>query len=133
MAYSQNQATSFEMTSHGRDSANKTSKMSHVDSTTLIAGANIDVSNQVGVEGEVGISVNPLNPLNIVATSNNNADLSRMATYFSIDGGATWTTVFIDENQDGHGANDTRFDPNVAFDSDGNVYVIYSLNPTFPR
>ncbi|XIA64140.1 hypothetical protein ACFIOY_35295 [Bradyrhizobium sp. TZ2] len=128
MAYSQDQATPFEMASYGRDSANKTSKMFPVDSTALIAGANINVSNQVGIEAEIGISVNPLNPLNIVATSNNVADLSRMATYFSTDGGTTWTTVFIDENQDGRGVNDTRFDPNVAFDSDGNVYVVYSLN-----
>ena len=119
MAYSQEHATAFEKASYSRDSANEVSKVCPVDSTTLIAGANIDVSNQVGVEGEVGISVNPLNPLNIVATSNNNADLSRMATYFSTDGGTTWTTVFIDETQDRQGADDTRFDPNVAFDSDG--------------
>ncbi|MCK1637153.1 exo-alpha-sialidase [Bradyrhizobium sp. 157] len=127
MAYSQEQVTAFEKARYGQDSANNTSKVFPADSTALIAGANIDVSNQVGVEGEVGISVNPLNPLNIVATSNNNEDLSRMATYFSDDGGTTWTTVFIDENQDGHGAA-IRFDPNVAFDSDGNVYVVYSVN-----
>jgi hypothetical protein len=128
MAYSQEHATTFENASHSRDSANTVSKLFPIDSTALIAGANIDVSNQVGAESEVAISVNPLNPLNIVAASNNNADNShRMATYFSADGGTTWTTVFIDENQDGHGANDTRFDPNVTFDSDGNVYVVYSL------
>ena len=103
MAHSQEQATTFEKASYGRDSASKTCKVFPVDSTDLIAGANIDVSNQRGVEGEVGISVNPLNPLNIVATSNNNADNSRMATYFSIDGGTTWTTVFLDETQDGQG------------------------------
>ena len=39
-----------------------------------------------------------------------------------------WTANFLDENEDGFGANDIRFDPNVAFDSDGNVYVIYSIN-----
>jgi hypothetical protein len=44
-----------------------------------------------------------------------------MATYFSTDGGTTWTTVFIDETQDGQGTNDTRFDPNVAFDSDARL------------
>ena len=86
------------------------------------------MSNSLGVEGEVGIAVNPLNPLNIVAVSNNNDDLTRMATYVSDDGGNTWTTVFIDEIQDGLNTNDTRFDPNVAFDSDGNAYVVYSVN-----
>src|SRR4051812_5725706 len=65
----------------------------------LTTGADVDVSNQVGPQSEVGISVNPLNPLNIVAASNDIADLSHMETYFSTDGGTTWTTVFIDENQ----------------------------------
>jgi hypothetical protein len=128
MAHSQEQATTFEKASHGRDSASKTCKAFPVDSADLIAGANIDVSNQVGVEGEVGISVNPLNPLNIVAASNNPSFPTRMATYFSTDGGTTWTTVFIDDTQDGQGSNVERFDPNVAFDSEGNVYVVYSIN-----
>lgn len=127
MAYSQEHATAFEKACYGRGSAHEVSKVCPIDGTALIAGANIDVSNQVGAESEVAISVNPLNPLNIVAASNNNADGHRMATYFSADGGTTWTAVFIDENQDGHGANDIRFDPNVTFDSDGNVYVVYSL------
>jgi hypothetical protein len=127
MTTSHEHAMAFERATYSLDSANTGSKVCPIDSTALMAGANIDVSKQVGVESEVGISVNPINPLNMVATSNNITDLSRMATYFSADGGTTWTTVFIDENQDGHGANDTRFDPNVTFDSDGNVYVVYSL------
>ena len=99
-----------------------------VDSTALIAGANVNVSNQAGPDSEVGIAVNPQNSLNLVAASNDINDLTRLKTYFSTDGGRTWTTVFIDENQDGMSTTDLRFDPNVAFDSDGSAYVVYSVN-----
>jgi hypothetical protein len=99
----------------------------------LVLGPDINISNQNGAQSEVGIAVDPTNPLNIVAVSNNIADLSRLGTWFSSDGGATWTPNFIDENEDGFGANDSRFDPNVAFDSDGNVYIVYSTTGTGNR
>ncbi|MDH3281396.1 MAG: glycoside hydrolase [Gammaproteobacteria bacterium] len=87
---------------------------------------NVNVSNLAGTQSEVGIAVDPTNPQNLVAVSNNNADISRLGVWFSTDGGLTWTANFLDENEDGLGAGDSRFDPNVAFDSDGNVYVVYS-------
>lgn len=95
--------------------------------------ASVNISNLAGAQSEVGIAVNPTNPLNLVVVSNNIADLSRLGTWFSLNGGATWTPNFLDENTDGFGANDSRFDPNVAFDSDGNVYVIYSTTGTGNR
>ena len=98
-----------------------------------VLGPNVNVSNQAGTQSEVGIAVNPANPLNLVAVANNNSDLSRLGVWFSTDGGGTWTPNFVDENQDGFGAADSRFDPNVAFDSDGNVYVVYSISGTGNR
>ena len=89
---------------------------------------NIDISNQAGAQSETGISINPTNPLNLVSVANDITNLNHLATYFSTNGGATWTTRFIDNTVDGFGAGETRFDPNVAFDSDGNVYVLYSMN-----
>lgn len=88
--------------------------------------ANVNVSNMAGTQSEVGIAVNPANPLNVVAVANDLADLTNLGVWFSTDGGANWTANFIDDTEDGLAATDIRFDPNVAFDSDGNVYVVYS-------
>lgn len=98
-----------------------------------VPGVNINISNIAGAQSEVGIAINPTNQQNLVAVSNNIADLSRLGVWFSADGGLTWTANFIDENEDGFGAGDSRFDPNVAFDSDGNVYVVYSTRGTGNR
>lgn len=96
-----------------------------VGAQPLVLGANVNISNLAGAQSEVGIAVNPTNPLNLVAVSNQIANLSRLAVWFSQNGGTTWTANFITNAQDGFGT-DSRFDPNVAFDSDGNVYVVYS-------
>lgn len=98
-----------------------------------VPGVNVNVSNRNGAQSEIGIAVNPTDTQNIVAVSNNIADLSRLGLWYSTDGGATWTANFLDENEDGFGAGDSRFDPNVAFDSDGNVYVVYSTTGTGNR
>ena len=89
---------------------------------------NVNVSNIASSQSEVGVAVNPTNPLNLVAVANDLADLTKLGVWFSVDGGATWTANFIDETEDGFGAFDSRFDPNVAFDSDGSVYAVYSLS-----
>jgi hypothetical protein len=102
-------------------------------SAQQVLGPNVNVSNQGGTQSEVGIAVNPADPLNLVAVANNNVDISRLGAWFSLDGGGSWTPSFIDETQDGFGAGDSRFDPNVAFDSDGNVYVVYSTSGTGNR
>jgi hypothetical protein len=107
--------------------------MSPVAVHAQVPGANVNVSNLAGAQSETGIAINPTNPQNIVSVANNLLDLSRLGVWFSTDGGATWTASFIDENQDGFGGGDSRFDPNVAFDSDGNVYVVYSTTGTGNR
>ncbi len=93
-----------------------------------VPGANVNVSNLGASQSEVGIAVDPTNPLNLIAVANDIGDLSKLATWYSLDGGTTWNASFLDETQDGFGANDSRFDPNVAFDSDGIAYVVYSIN-----
>lgn len=99
----------------------------------IVIGANVNVSGLAGAQSEVGIAVNPTNRRNLVAVANHIADLSRLGAWSSTDGGATWTANFIDEAEDAFGAGDSRFDPNVAFDSDGNVYVVYSTTGTGNR
>ncbi|MEE9130093.1 MAG: sialidase family protein [Phycisphaerales bacterium] len=99
----------------------------------VVIGPNVNVSDIPGPQSEVGVAVNPTNPLNIVAVANEIVDLTKLGVWYSLDGGATWTANFVDENEDGFGANDVRFDPNAAFDSDGNVYVVYSTRGTGNR
>lgn len=91
-------------------------------------GFTYNASNQTGPQSEVGVAINPLDPCNTVAVSNDISNLSRLPAYYTLDCGETWTTTFLNQTHDGLAANATRYDPNVAFDSDGNVYVIYSAN-----
>jgi len=72
---------------------------------------------------EVSIDVNPSDPQNMVIAGHDGG-LDTMNTFFTSDGGLTWSTVRIDDGDDGI-TSTMRFDPSVAFDADGNVYVAY--------
>jgi len=74
---------------------------------------------------EVSIDVNPTNEDNLVIIGHA-ADLATMSTFFSTDGGRTWTFVSIGNANDGL-TSVFRFDPSVAFDENGNVYVAYGV------
>jgi len=94
--------------------------------------------NDVRVSGpnealaEVLIDVNPTNPLNLVICGHSSS-LGWMNTYCSFDGGATWTYVRVGSEQD-HFPFEYRFDPALAFDGDGNVYVGYGIaHGTLPQ
>ncbi|MDO1449434.1 DUF5011 domain-containing protein [Rhodocytophaga aerolata] len=87
---------------------------------------NVNVSNLNGNESEVSISVNPTNRNNQVICAHA-ADFSVMNTFFTTDGGQTWTRVALGQAQDGNPAT-FRFDPTVAFAGDGNVYVAYGID-----
>lgn len=85
--------------------------------------SNVNVSNLVGNESEVSIAINPTNPLNMVIVGHS-PNLAAMNTFFTLDGGQTWTLVPLGAAQDGQ-ANCLRADPSVAFDANGNVYAVY--------
>lgn len=96
---------------------------------TVIAGAPTDINappanfgSLAGDQAEMSIAVNPANPLNIAAFSFG----SPPAVYSSIDGGTTWSTTVIDNTIDGLGAGN-RFDPSLAFDANGNLYIAYGV------
>jgi hypothetical protein len=72
---------------------------------------------------EVSIDVNPTDPNNQVIVGHD-ASLETMNTFYTTDGGLTWSPVIIGNATDGLTSN-FRFDPTVAFDDDGNVYVGY--------
>jgi len=60
--------------------------------SSVKVGANVNVSNEPGPQSETNIAINPANPKQIVAGSNEIFRLP-MRGYFSSDGGATWGGV----------------------------------------
>ncbi|NUM53900.1 MAG: hypothetical protein HUU46_09680 [Candidatus Hydrogenedentes bacterium] len=86
-------------------------------------GVDINVSNLMGNESEVGIDVNPTDANNQVIAGHS-PDFATLNTFYSMDGGQTWTHVPLGDAEDGK-TSTFRFDPSVAFDADGNVFVAY--------
>jgi hypothetical protein len=92
-------------------------------------GVDVNVSNLGGNESEVSIDVNPINPNNQVIVGHSGEttppdNFRDMNTFFTFDGGQTWSLVPLDSAQDGL-ASVFRFDPTVAFDDNGTLYVAY--------
>jgi len=94
--------------------------------TSLTAGANVDVSNECGPQSETSIAINPSQPKTLAGGSN---EIFRdpMRGYFSTDGGKTWGGVDVPLPPPLQGTNDHRFgsDPGVAFDTSGNLFYSY--------
>jgi hypothetical protein len=90
-------------------------------------GSNIDVSNEPGPQSETSIAVNPENPKQIVAGSNEIFRLP-MRGYFSADGGKTWSGVDLPLPPNvTNSAVNFGSDPGVAWDTKGNVYYVYII------
>jgi hypothetical protein len=101
------------------------SRMSAAAAMSVLAGdpAAADVLAGEDALSEVSIDVNPTDPNNQVIVGHD-AALVTMNTFYTTDGGLTWSPVIIGDATDGL-TSDLRFDPTVAFDDDGNVYVGY--------
>jgi hypothetical protein len=104
-----------------------------VSQGSITVGPNVDVSNEEGPQSETSIAINPSNPSQIVAGSNEIFRLP-MRGYFSSDGGATWGGVDLPLpppiNANGF---DFGSDPGVAWDTRGNVfysYIVVFFSPT---
>src|SRR5207302_1876694 len=88
-------------------------------------GSNVDVSNEETPQSETSIAINPANPAQLVAGSNEIVRLP-MRGYFSSDSGKSWGGVDlplpppISPNGFDFGS-----DPGVAWDLNGNVYYSY--------
>jgi hypothetical protein len=93
---------------------------------TVLLGSDVVVSSLSGNQSEVIIDVNPTNSQNLVVVGHAAGGFGTMDTFFSTDGGATWTRVALGNAQDGF-TSTFRFDPAVAFDANGNVYVAYGV------
>jgi hypothetical protein len=101
------------------------SQMSAAAALSALAGdpAAADVLAGEDALSEVSIDVNPTDPNNQVIVGHDGG-LVTMNTFYTTDGGLTWSPVLIGNAIDGLTSN-FRFDPSVAFDDDGNVYVGY--------
>ena len=103
---------------------------------SVTVGANVDASNEAGPQSETSIAVNPSDPAQIVAGSNEIFRLP-MRGYFSADGGADWGAVDLPLPPP-LTANGTDFgsDPAVAWDTHGNVfysYIVVFFSGGFPN
>ncbi len=88
------------------------------NSDGLLLSRNILVSHPGNIQPEeVTISINPRDPLNVVAGSNLDY------YYYSTDGGYTWTEGRLRSNLGVWG------DPSVIFDTEGNLYYGHLSNP----
>jgi hypothetical protein len=87
--------------------------------------ANVDISQRHTNESEEAIAVNPTNPQNIVEVSNVDFPAAGMLEGVSFDGGKTWTTKLIGNNDN---LGDACCDPSLSFDQYGNLFLAYLFN-----
>ena len=109
-------------------------------SPQLLAGSAfklIPISGNSGTQDETWITINPMNPNNIVGSSNNTqynygGTGYKMAAYYTFDGGKNWSVsttppnagVYISTPTNG---SMTNFDPGLAFDTKGNLFYTYGF------
>ena len=96
---------------------------------------NVDISQRHLNESEQTIAVNPTNPSNIVVVTNvGHLEAGLTAGMFegvSFDGGSTWTTHLIGNNDN---LGDACCDPSLSFDEYGNLFMtyLYQVENTVP-
>jgi hypothetical protein len=102
--------------------ANNGADVLQTSPATPNGGTNVDVSNECGPQSETFIAINPNNPNQLAAGSNEIFRLP-MRAYFSSDGGKTWGGADV-PLPPAIGTNGIDFgsDPGVAFDSSNNLY-----------
>jgi len=100
--------------------------VTHASAAAPQTPQNVDVSQRHLNESEEAIAVNPTNPKNIVVVTNighREAGLTAgMFEGISFDGGATWSTKLIGNNDN---LGDTCCDPSLSFDEYGNLFMTY--------
>ena len=98
----------------------------------LFPGANVNASNAPSTfQINTKIAINPTNPLNLEAITQNGPDFQTLSLLRSVDGGKTWTSTTVDGSFDFADPGDKRLFPSVAFDSNGNLFYSYVIsNPS---
>ena len=101
---------------------------------TLVGGVNINASaDPANANHDIALAINPTNPLDVVGISQEGIAYTSLGLYRSLDGGLTWTTTTIDNSVDSFGATAHRFDPSIAYDATGKLYVGYGVDNGFNR
>jgi type IX secretion system substrate protein len=80
------------------------------------------IENGLNVQNESSIAVNPRNPLNLISSAVDYRDNSSTWVYVSQDGGKSWVNINLGKPDPAWRSTN---DPSVAFDSDGNGYLVY--------
>ena len=88
----------------------------------LTVGPNVNISKSAGDNAETGITINPVNPLNMFAIST----ASNVFRY-TTNGGVTWTDSDISGVLGGGSLGDQQ----MAWDEFGNLFVVYFAGPSF--
>ena len=86
---------------------------------------NVDVSQRHGSESEETVAVNPTNSNNIVIVTNVDHPAAGLFEGVSFNGGRTWTTKLIGDNDN---LKDACCDPSLSFDNYGNLFLTYLYN-----
>jgi len=71
------------------------------------------------------VAINPTNPKNIVIVTNVDQPAAGLFEGVSFDGGKTWTTKLIGNNDN---LGDACCDPSLSFDNYGNLFMTYLFN-----
>jgi len=116
-------AVAVGMASLAGGSAGATRAANGLNSTPSIP--NVDVSQRHFNESEEAVAVNPTNPQNVVIVTNVARPTVGLLEGVSFDGGSTWTTSLIADN-DNLGA--ACCDPTLSFDQYGNLFMSYLYN-----
>jgi hypothetical protein len=93
-----------------------------INSVSFCQYKNIKVNKTNNLPEEVCISINPLNPLNLIAGSNIDN------YYYSFDGGLTWENGVIKSKDYGIWG-----DPCLIFDAQGNAYYFHLSRPSWKQ
>jgi hypothetical protein len=86
---------------------------------------NVNVSQRPTNESEETVAINPTNPKNIVIVTNVVQPAAGLFEGVSFDGGTTWTTSIIANNDN---LGDACCDPSLSFDTYGNLFLTYLFN-----
>jgi len=110
---------------HSSQSSDLTTSIvnSALDVSRTRVDSNINISRLAGNQSEGAISINPTNPLNMVAISNLDRGRGLFKAY-STNGGTTWISQTI-ATSTANPLGAACCDPSLAFDSFGNLFLTY--------